>query len=345
MSLQDLIISLCAADGVTGREDGAAAAAIEELKKYAKVTRDVSGNVIGEVFSGSNCPDAPHILLDAHMDQVGLIITQIDDEGFVHFQQCGSVDRRILLGKPVVILGKERVEGIISSTPPHLADKENSALPEISAMVIDTGLTVDRLRELAAPGDRIIIESQPHRLLATRLAAPALDDRCGVAAILRCLELVKEQKLDCRVSVLFSVQEETSGTGAATGAFAQAPDEAIAIDVNHAKTPDAAEDMTVPMGGGAMIGIAPGLSFVMSQKLMELARAEQIPFQEDVCGGRTYTNADHIAVSCSGVTTGLLSIPLKYMHTSVEMIDMEDVEATARLLAVYLLSGGINGRA
>ncbi len=336
MDLKETIYTLCGAAGVAGDEGSAAEAAASMLSCFARVRRDRAGNVIGEIAGSGD----RHILLDAHIDQIGLIVTQIGEDGFLQFTSCGGMDRRVVMGKPVTVLGKEPVKGIVASTPPHLAAKDDK-LPKLEEMTIDTGLCGQALRALVSPGDRVVIDLAPQELLGGRLTSPALDDRSGVAAILRCLSLLKDRTLPCRVTVVFSVQEETSGTGAAVSSFALAPDEAIAVDVGHAAIPGAPEDGTGKMGGGVMIGFAPTLSRPVCQKLVELAKAENIPYQYDVMGGRTYTNADQIAVSGAGVASGLVSIPLKYMHTSVEVVDLADVEQTARLLAAYLLAGGM----
>lgn len=336
MDLKETVFALCTADGVSGAEESAAGVAAGLLAQYGETTVDRMGNVIGKISSAGK----KHILLDAHLDQIGLIVTRIGEKGFLHFSACGGMDRRVALGKPVVVLGREKVRGVVACTPPHLAGKDDK-LPKLEDMVIDTGLPAERLEQLAAPGDRVIIDMEPQSLLGDRVTSPALDDRSGVAAILRSLELMQGKKLDCSLTVVFSVQEETGGTGAAVSTFAAAPDEAVAVDVGHAVIPGAPEDGAGKMGGGVMVGFAPTLDYHLSQRMVELAKREGIPYQYDVMNGRTGTNADQISVSGKGVAAGVLSIPLKYMHTPVEVIRLDDVEQTARLLAAYVLEGGV----
>lgn len=336
MDLKKTIIALCTANGVSGAEESAAEVAAGFLSQFGEVSTDRMGNVIGKISTGGK----KHILLDAHVDQIGLIVTRVGEAGFLHFAACGGMDRRVVLGKPVAVIGREKVRGIIACTPPHLAGKDDK-LPELGEMVIDTGLDSDTARQLVAPGDRIVIDQAPCSLLGDRMASPALDDRSGVAAILRSLELVQGKRLDCSLTVVFSVREEVNGAGAAVSAFTAAPDEAVVVDVGHATIPGAPEDGTGKMGGGVMIGFAPTLDYRVSRRMVELAKKEGIPYQYDVMNGRTGTNADQISVAGKGVAAGVLSIPLKYMHTPVEVIRLEDVEQTARLLAAYILEGGV----
>ena len=335
--LKTLIFSLCGADGVAGREENAAALAETLLRQYTgRVSRSPLGSVTAMLGEGERC-----LLLDAHLDQIGLIVTNLLERGFLRFSRCGGMDRRVLIGKPVVILGRRRVRGIISSIPPHLAKAGDDKLPELEEMMIDTGLEEDELKRLVAPGDCILVEADPVCLQNDRIAGPALDDRCSMAAILRCLELLRGKELPCRLAVQFSVQEETGGSGAATGAFALRPDEAIAVDVSFAQGPGVPEKITAQLGKGPLIGISPALSRRMSDTLRQLAEEEKIPYQLEVMGGRTGTNADDIAQAGGGAVTGLISIAQRSMHTAVEIVSLADVEATAQLLAAYVLKGGV----
>lgn len=335
--LKKLIFSLCGAEGIAGREEDAAALAEALLRQYTdQISRSPLGSVTAVLGEGERC-----LLLDAHLDQIGLIVTNLLERGFLRFSRCGGMDRRVLIGKPVVILGRRRVRGIVSSIPPHLAKAGDDKLPELEEMMIDTGLAEDELKKLVAPGDRILVEAEPVSLLNDRIASPALDDRCSMAAILRCLELLRGKRLPCRLAVQFSVQEETGGSGAATGAFALQPDEAIAVDVSFAQGPGVPEKIVARLGKGPLIGVSPALSRRMSETLEELAKENEIPYQLEVMGGATGTNADNIAQAGGGAVTGLISIAQRSMHTAVEIVSLGDVEATAQLLAAYVLKGGV----
>ena len=183
----------------------------------------------------------------------------------------------------------------------------------------------------------------PHfdRLLGDRVCAKALDDRAGCAAILQTLELLKEEELSCNVAVLFSVQEELGLRGAAPAAFAITPDAAIAVDVSFAHTPDANRAQSGVLGGGAMLGISPILDQDITEQLRELAQTHEIAVQYEVMGGKTGTDADAMTLVKEGIPTGLLSIPLRYMHTPVEVASLRDIQAVADLMAAFAKEGTV----
>ena len=175
--LKKLIFNLCDAPGTSGQEPVDVAA--RELRKYAEVRIDHNNNVIGELGN----PDSHyHIMLDAHLDQIGFIITSVDEKGFLRFAPVGGLDRRVMAGSPVTVFGKEPVTGIVCCMPPHLSDGgEDKALP-LDKMALDVGLTGEAAKERIPLGSRGILYSQPQELLNNRLSVGALDDRCGVAA-------------------------------------------------------------------------------------------------------------------------------------------------------------------
>lgn len=332
----ELLEKLCRAHGVSGAESEAARVSAELLKKYMPVRLSPLGSVIGEK-SGSGV----HILLDAHIDQIGLVVTAVDADGFLKVAKCGGADVRVLAAADVTVHGKEKIFGVVTSTPPHLARKEDEGkacgFDDIS---IDIGMTKEEAEKLVSPGDRITFNGGFDTLLNGRIASPSVDDRAGAAAILRCLELLEGKKYDCALTVMFSSQEETGGSGAQTGAFAAQADEAIAVDVSFASAPGVSSEKYASLGGGTMIGFAPSLDYEMSRKLEKLAADKNIPAQPEVMGGRTGTNGDEIQISGRGCKTALLSIPIRNMHTAAEVCDAEDIENTARLMAEYILERG-----
>lgn len=333
--MKELLFRLCAAAGASGAESAAAQTAAEALSAFAQVHVDASGNVVGEIEG-----PGPHILLDAHIDQIGMVVTGVDPEGFLRVDKCGGIDIRTLAGHEVTVWGVEPLYGVVCSTPPHLSKPDDHSIREITDMAVDIGLPVEAAREKVRPGDRITLRREPRQLLGGLVSSPALDDRAGVAALLRCLELLKEQGHSHRLTVVFSTQEEVGGGGAGCAGFAAGAAEGIAVDVSFAMTPDAPRHKCADLGKGTMIGIAPTLSASMSGLLEEIARREGIPFQLEVMSGKTGTNADEIAAAGPGVRMGVLSIPLRYMHMGIEVIDPQDVESTARLLAAYIWERG-----
>ncbi len=330
---------LCETVGVSGYENmSSSEKAANALREFTNdVTVDFMGNVIG--YLNRERTDLPLVLLDAHIDEIGMIVTYIEDNGFIRVSNCGGIDRRLLSAQEVTIYGKEPVFGVFGSKPPHLAtDAERNKIPELSEMYIDIGMSKVEAEKIIAPGDRVITNSRFHQLLNDRIAIKSLDDRCGVASILEALRLLKEEnaELPCRVAILFSAQEETNCGGCESAAFRINPDIAIAVDVSFALTSDAPKDRCGLMGKGAMIGIAPVLNKSLSDQLLTIAKEKEIPYQVEVLGAHTGTNADVMSNMRGGVVTGVVSIPLRYMHTPIEEIQLSDLEAVGKLLCEYV---------
>lgn len=340
MKDQELILSLAQKIGVSGDERRLAEELEQRLEIYTdQVVIDNSGSVLAQIKTAE--PGKPHILLDAHMDEIGLIVTGYAGEGFLRVAACGGVDKKLLLAQEVEIHGKREVYGVIASRPPHLESREDQKkVPEIDDILIDTGYDQKELENLVSLGDRVTLKSKPLALLNDVISSKALDDRSGVAAILMVLELLKDRSYSAGLSVLFSVQEETGERGAKTGAFDSEATECIAVDVSFAYTSDAPAHKCGKLGEGVMIGISPTLTRRISDRLIALAEQHQLPYQLEVMGGATSTNADALALTKNGMASGLCSIPLRYMHTPIETIQTEDVKTVARLLAEYVAEAG-----
>lgn len=329
--LKMLLKELCRTAGISGDEKAAAAFACETLKTYCPDAHISHGNVIGTF--GSTAEDAPHVLLDAHIDQVGLVVTSVTEDGFVTVGNVGGLDRRLLPAQHVKLHGTKTIDGIICCLPPHLTDGGENPL-EWEQVRIDTGYPAEVLREMLHPGDSVTFCGVTAELPGGRFTSPALDDRCGMAAILHALDLLQNETLPCRVSVLFSVQEEVGEQGAKTACFAIDPDIALAVDVSFAGDGRFCE--TGNAGDGAMIGFSPSLSRIVTEDLCTAAKAEDIPYQREVMSGTTGTNADQFSICREGVKACTVSIPIFYMHTPQEVVDLADVELTGALLAAYL---------
>lgn len=334
MNTFDTLSQLCNAVGVSGAENAVAQKAAELLQSYGEVVvTPALGNVMCRV--GVFDDKKPTVILDAHMDEIGMIVTYITDDGFLKVSGCGGIDSRILLSQQVAIYGKEKLIGIVTSTPPHL-EKDSTAAPDIDEIYIDTGLDGERANELISLGDIVLIENDLERLQGGRVTAKAIDDRSGMTAILLALDLLKGRDTFYNIVVLFSSQEEIGERGAATGGFLSKASTAIVVDVSFAKTHGESDENCGIMGKGPMIGFAPSLSGEMSDKFKLIAEKNRIPYQIEVMNGRTGTNADAIGISGHGKATVTISIPEKHMHTPVEIVDLNDIENTAVLIAEYL---------
>ena len=333
MNTKELCFSLAGKNGTSGDEREVCEYARELLSEYMTAEIDVLGNVVGTLGN-----KGPHILLDAHIDQIGLVVRHIDDKGFLLVDKVGGPDLRVLIGAEVIVHGEKELYGVISSVPPHIqkGDNKNESI-DLKTMAVDIGMTKESAEKLVSIGDRITLKNTQFELLGDKIASPSFDDRCCVAVILRALELTKGKLENITVSVLFSTQEETGGSGAKTGSFSLMPDYAIAFDVGFGDDPYTDKTQTIALGKGPSIGISPTLDREFTKELKELCNEKNIPFQHDVMGGRTGTNADSINNTGGGIKTALISVPLRYMHTGCEIISVSDIENAAYLLAEYLL--------
>lgn len=329
MQTLDLLKKLTSSVGISGREDNVCKLLCDILKQYGETKIDDMNNVICTFGEGY------HFLLDAHIDEIGFIVTAITDDGFIKFDKIGGIDTRPLPASEVTVYGKKQINGIISTLPPHLqssADENNA--PKLKDLSIDTGYTADELRELVSLGDRITFKRNFTPLLNGLVSASCLDDRSGVCAVLLSLDELK--KLPCKITVLFSSQEEVGKRGATAGAYSANADEAISVDVSFAYTPTCDKEECGEISKGAMIGFSPILDSNFSRRLVQVAKKNKIAYQCEIMNGITGTNADEISVSKNGVKTALISIPEKYMHQSVEVVDTKDVESVSALISSYI---------
>lgn len=331
LDTKELCFILSQAVGTSGDEADARGTAERELRKYMKTETDALGNLIGTVGEGN-----VNILLDAHIDTIGLVIRAIDDQGFLLFDKVGGIDARVLTGNEVKVMGKKVLNGVVCSTPPHLASGSEKDI-DCKKMAIDVGLNKEQAQSIVEIGDRAVVCANQLSLLDDKIASPGLDDRCGAAAIIKVVEAVHRKIKNVRLTVLLSCGEEVGGFGAKTGAYSCDADYAIAVDVGFGADHLTPDDETIALSKGPSIGISPVLDREFGKKLKDIAIRNNIPYQHDVMSGRTGTNADHINISRGGVKTALLSIPLRNMHTPVEVISLADVDNTAKLIEEFIL--------
>ncbi len=247
---------------------------------------------------------------------------------------------RIMPAQNVSVHGSCTIPGVIASVPPHLSGGEEKVMA-VTDVLIDTGYTKNELSEIVSLGDRVTFDTPFMELQGDRIAARSMDDRCGVAAILYALELLKGKELPCNLSVLFSVQEETGENGAEMAGYSINPDIAIAVDVSFACAHGDDPVKCGKMGEGAMIGVSPTLSVELSQALISKAQEENLPWQYEIMNGTTGTNADSFSVCRGGAKTCTVSIPLRYMHTPSEIISLSDIENTGKLIAAWIMGGAV----
>ena len=337
MEIEKIIDSLTLNGGVSGMEREMFSALEELLKENGELTSDSMGNFFCTVNKGA---PGKRFLLDAHMDKIGLIVKYINESGFVKCDSCGGIDWRVLAGEEVIIMGREKVRGIVCCIPPHLSDSEESKALDSDSLYIDTGYDAGTLKKKISLGDRVCVYKPLVKLLSERVTAPALDNRAGAAAIIGAVKLLCERGYKGEVTCALTVQEEVGTRGAGPAVFKVRPDEAIVVDVSFALSPGLKEEDCGELSKGPMIGVSSTLSEAMTDGFIKVCREENIPYRLEVMGGRTGTNADAVSVNAGGIRTGLMSVPLRYMHTAAETVDLSDVENTAKLIACYIEKGG-----
>ncbi len=348
--ITDILKQLTAADGPTGAETRVAQLVRTLAGDTVAESRiDALGNLIARRPATSQ-PQAGgattgRIMLAAHMDEIGLVVTRVE-QGFLHVARVGGVDPRSLLGQEVTVYpsgpGSEAypdgLPGYIGSRPPHLlSEEERKKVIPMADLRVDLGRPASFFASgIVRVGDRIVWRGPATELLDGRLATKALDDRACVAVMLGALGYLANMQHTWDVYAVATVQEEIGLRGATTAAFGVAPDLAIALDVTFANTPGVGEDETFPMDHGPTIGVGPNLHPGVVKRLRQAADDLEIPFSVEPMAGPTGTDAWAIQVTQEGVPTGLLSVPVRYMHSSVETVAVADIDRTARLLAAFI---------
>lgn len=333
MNIKETLFALSSADGV-GNIREASDLAYDLLKEYCKTEKSDTLTVIGYLKGESDYT----LMLDAHIDQIAMIVTDIDDNGFLTVAKSGGIDIRALPSRRVTVHGKEKVAAVFCATPPHLSSGEKE-YTDIADIKLDTALGA-KAKEIISIGNYVTFSADPCELLGTRVSGRSFDDRAAVACLIEVAKRLKDKKLPLNVAFVLSDGEELGMRGIRPAAFKVDPNEAIAIDVSFGDGIGISEDECGKLGEGSMIGISPALDRKISQKLIKTAKDNNIPYQTEVMGERTGTNADMIAVSRQGVRTCTLSIPLRNMHTEVETLDIKDLDSVCELLCAYILSGG-----
>ncbi|MDR1117265.1 MAG: M20/M25/M40 family metallo-hydrolase [Oscillospiraceae bacterium] len=328
------LCTLCAPSGYE-RELGRRVAELME-PLCDGVSRDRLGNVHG--VRRAKGAGAPKILMSAHMDEIGFMVTKLE-EGFLRFRSIGGVDPRVLPAREVTVLCDPPLHGVISSIPPHLQTAEESKKAmEQDDLCIDIGFSREEAEKRVKVGSLAVFSERCLPLGERLFSGKALDDRACVVMLLRVLELLEGKEIDAELIIQASVQEEVGARGAQTGGYAEAPDYAIAVDVCHAETPDGQKDRTLKQGAGVPVSLGPNTNRRLANKLIELCGTHNLGYQPEVMEGKSGTDANTMQVAALGTATVIISLPLKYMHTAVEVINLDDLEAGAKLLSEFVLS-------
>jgi putative aminopeptidase FrvX len=341
-----VLLDLLGARGPSGYEEAPAKVWRETADSFAEVSSDVLGTPLALVapkhgFESS----ARRLLVMGHIDEIGLIVTHIDDSGFLWFRAVGGWDAQILVGQRLVIDTRDGpIVGVVGKKPIHLLrDEEAKKVADIREMHIDIGARDgEQARESVRIGDVAVVDVQPAELPNGRLVSRALDNRLGSYVALQAARIVAEAGgAEWELAAVAVAQEEITFGGSRTSAFSLAPDAAIVVDVTHATD---APGIEVKESGKHELGSGPVLSrgSTLNQRLFELlfeaAEAESIPVTIEATARATGTDADAVHLSRGGVPTALVSIPIRYMHSPVELVSLDDVDACARLIAAAALA-------
>ena len=327
MTTIELLENLTSLAGVAGDEK----CSFEKFKGlfsvYGNVSCDTAGNIIIDKDGKGK-----HILLDAHLDTIGFVVTGITEDGFLRVTKVGGVDMRTVEGAELTIHGTEDIYGVVCTVPPHLSDGE-SRVSQDGTCVVDVGMSKEEAEKVVSIGDRASFKISFDQMQNNRISCAYTDDRGGIAVLLKALEYTNTEN---KITLVCSAQEETGGTGATCASFNCDADLSLSVDVSFALTPDSNPKECGKMNGGPMIGYSPVLSREYSDLLVSIAKENDIPYQKEIMNGRTGTNADHITISKGGIPSALVSLPQKYMHTPVEVVDIRDIENCAKLIARFL---------
>lgn len=330
----DFLRQLCDTAGPSGRESRV----VDLLETVWSplcdgFSRDRLGNACALLRSDVPGP-VPTVALIAHADEIGLLVTRIDERGFLRVAALGGVDRRQLLGQEVVVHGREDVFGVVGTLPPHLTSaEERKQYPPLHAYWIDIGCDAAAAAARVRVGDAVTLRSPCTPLGGGVYTGKAVDNRAGLAALHTALLLLRERRRHADVLLAATVQEEVGLRGAMVLGQSAAPSVAVAVDTGFARQPGVAEGEGYLLGRGPVLARGANIHRRVRTWLAETAAAEGIAVQEEVIAAASGTDAWALQVAGFGLPTGIVSIPIRYMHSPVEVVHGDDVLAAGRLLA------------
>jgi endoglucanase len=342
MSTPELLHSLLTAPGPPGHEGPPAQVWREAAEAFAdEVTTDTLGTTVARVGGRA---EHPLMAIVGHIDEIALLVSHVSEKGFLHVVQSGGWDAQVLVGQRVEVFTRDGVvPGVVGHKPPHLTDvEERKKAVQLKHLHVDIGAKdADEARSMVATGDQVLIAAEPVELPNGRVASRALDNRLGVFVAIEVARRVKEAGGGAGpVAGVAAVQEEIGAHGARVMAYGLEPDLAVVVDVTHATDApgvDAAELGEHGLGSGPVITRGAIVNRAINRLLDEVAGAEGIECSTEAAGRNTGTDADTVHLSRTGVPTAVVSIPLRYMHSPVELVDLADVEATIQLLTALAL--------
>lgn len=349
MDLFKILQTLTETPGPSGQEAGIAMVIAEMWRPLAdEVREDRMGNVVA-VKRGVGEGPRPRLLFAAHMDEIALMVRQIvayspgeegagdeQAQGFLRLSRVGGVDLRHLYGQQVVVHGQRNLPGIVAALPVHMLPPDRGdKVYDLDELVADVGLPLGELRKLVSVGDFITFRQPLRRLLNNRVSGKALDNRASVAAVTVALDYLQKREHRWDVIAVATVQEETRLLGAFTSSYAEQPDLAVAIDVTFGKGPGAKDGLVFELDEGPALGFGPNVHPGIYEALKSAAETLELTVHDDPHSRASGTDAFGLQIARAGIPTGLVSIPLRYMHTMVETVALKDVQRAGRLLGEF----------
>ena len=333
MQVTEILEKLCTLNLTPSNEASLYSEACRVFKDKAKIKRDKIGNTFVKI-GAENAKNK--ILLDAHCDQIAFVVTDFCDNGFLRVAPVGGVDMRAAFASRVLVLGKESLEGVFATVPPHLQKGGDSdKFPAIDELSVDVGLSKNEVCTVVSRGDLVVFKNEFTFLGENRVCSSALDNKAGVAALFalgaRLLEC--ELKNTC-TTLLFSAQEELGLRGAGAAEFDA--DKVIVIDTSFGSYPGAPEEKTGKLAGGVMLGVGPILSRELTDEIENIAGKNGIEIQHEILSETTGTNADRLTLKAGGVDCALISLPILNMHSASEVLDLKDLESLVDLLEAFV---------
>ncbi len=334
--MKDFLKDLISLPGLSGHE-----APIREriAARWQTLSDEMHTSPIGSLHAlkrGSGSEPRRKILIATHMDAIGLMVTGIQ-QGYLHITAIGGVDSRVLPGQRVIVHGRRDLPGVVIAPPDRLLPDEVHGKPvPMEYLLVDTALLPEETAALVRPGDLVSFAQPPVEMGENILAGHSLDNRASVAALTHALTLLQGRTHTWDVWAVATVQEEETLGGARTSAFALRPDIAIAVDVTFGDGPGSPEHLTFALGSGIPINWGVNMHRGVIHELKRHAEALEIPYEMEFNPRHSGTDGMALQIAAEAVPTVVLSIPLRYMHTPVEMISLKDVHRVGRLLAEFI---------
>jgi endoglucanase len=333
---RDFLKAMMSTSGLSGHE-GPISTLIRE--KWDPLVDELSTSRIGSLHGlkrGHGEAPRRSIMIATHMDAIGLMVTQIQGE-FMRMTEIGGIDPRVLPGQPVVIHGREDLPARVVQPPAWLLPEGiGSGAIGLDYLLIDAGLPADELARLVRIGDRVSFGQEPIELGPKALAGHSLDNRASVAALTYTLQYLERRLHNWDVVATATVQEEETMGGALTSTHSLRPDLAIAVDVTHAQSPGTSSHETYELGAGPVLAWGPNIHMGFHKAVKQTADQIEMETQFEATPRHSGTDAYGIQISAEGVPTMVISIALRYMHTPVELIHLQDVERVGRLMAEFI---------